>query len=74
MDIQCAICGKSVDTKTEEVNVTTDWLLEETVKMNNIQHKGSFPKVSMICQKCWKNNLKKKPEDPSCFWTYNQEI
>jgi NAD-dependent SIR2 family protein deacetylase len=74
VDVQCAVCGQNIDTKKEEVTVTTDWLLEETVKMNVVQHEGSFPRVSMVCTKCWKDVLKKKPEDKSFFWTYNKEI
>ncbi len=74
MDVQCAVCRRTVDTKKEEVTVTTNWILEEAVKMSGVQHEGSFPRVSMVCAKCWKNVLKKKPEDKSCYWTYNKEI
>ena len=74
MDVQCAVCGKAADTKKEEVTVTTGWVLDETAKMNSVNHEGAFPRVSMICPKCWKNTLKKKPEDKTAFWVYNKEI
>jgi|GEM_PF-5979612 len=74
MDVQCAICGGSADTKKEEITVTTGWVLNEVAKTNNVNHEGAFPRVSMICPKCWKNVLKNKPEDKSCFWTYNKDI
>ena len=74
MDVQCTVCGRTADTKKEAVTVTTGWVLEEVVKMNDVNHEGSFPRVSMICSKCWNSVLRKKPEDKTSFWTYNKEI
>jgi hypothetical protein len=74
MDIQCAVCGKSFDTKKEEITVTTDWILEEAAKMNNVSNSGSFPRVAMVCSNCWNSVLKNKPGDKSCYWVYNSEI
>ena len=74
MDVQCAVCGKSFDTRKEEITVTTDWILEEAVKLNSVKHPGSFPRVAMVCSHCWNSILKKKPGDESCYWVYNSEI
>ena len=74
MEVQCVVCGRSVDTKKEEVTVTTGWVLDEAAKINEVKHEGSFPRVSMICAKCWRGVIKEKPEEKNCFWTYNKEI
>ena len=74
MEIHCVICGQRTDTKKEDVIVTASWILEETLKKNNVNHEGPFPRVCMICSKCWNDVIKNKPEDKSCFWIYNKEI
>ena len=74
MDVQCAICGRTADTKKEEITGTTGWVLDEVAKLNNVNHEEAFPRVSMICPDCWNKVLKKKTEDKTCFWNYNKEI
>jgi len=74
MNVSCAICGKTADTKKEEVKVTVGWVLENIAKDNGVNHEGSFPRVSMICNACWSKTLKKKPQGTDYFWIYNKEI
>jgi hypothetical protein len=73
MEVTCTICGKTCDTKKEDVFVTVGWVLEKIAKDNGINHEG-FPRVSMVCNICWNGKLKKKPEGSDYFWTYSKEV
>jgi hypothetical protein len=74
MNVTCAVCGKATDSKKEDVLVTVGWVLEKITKDNSIDHKGQYPRVSMVCKSCWNSKLKKKPEGTDYFWSYNKDI
>lgn len=73
MILSCNLCNNQMDTKKEKVFVTVEWIMEELLKLNDIQH-SDFRRVVNICNDCWENKLKKKPDKKDYFWTVNQEI
>ncbi|MEM2093758.1 MAG: hypothetical protein QXI32_00490 [Candidatus Bathyarchaeia archaeon] len=74
MNLTCAVCGGTTDSKKENVVVTVGWILEKIVKDNGIDHEGHYPRVSMVCRSCWDKKLKIKPDGADYFWFYNKEI
>ncbi len=70
----CAVCGEATDSSKDNVMVTVGWILERIAKDNSIDHKGQYPRVSMICKNCWDKRLKNKPEGTDYFWIYSKDI
>ena len=74
MNIQCTICDRQVETKNEDVFVTTNWVCSDLVKKNNVQLNKNLPRVVKICKKCWTNTLKDKGQGTNYFWMFDKTI
>ena len=73
MILSCVLCNNQMDSKKEKVIVTVKWIMEELLKLNDIKHTG-FQRVVNICNDCWENKLKKKPDKEDYFWTFSKKM
>ncbi len=74
MNVSCAICDRQVDTRKEDINVTVSWVFEDLLKKNNVKYDKKAPRVVKICNDCWNNKLKSKPEGKDFYWSFNKGI
>ena len=73
MNIACTLCGKTLDTAKDDVNVTTEWIFKDLLATNSVEYNSGIPRVVKVCSKCWDDTLN-SPEAKTISWKFNSSI
>ncbi|MCW4040125.1 MAG: hypothetical protein NWE83_05160 [Candidatus Bathyarchaeota archaeon] len=74
MKVPCVLCEKVVETQKEDMYVTVKWCFDEMVEANNLDVDKDLGRVISVCNACWSDKLKSKPDIEDYYWIYDKEV
>jgi hypothetical protein len=54
--------------------VTVKWCFDEMVEANNLDVDKDLGRVISVCNACWSDKLKSKPDIEDYYWIYDKEV